>query len=176
MEGSGVNKTEINLKHLRSRSVRDLVANILSIDPSSHCTPLSNFICNTTNGSEFMVHTSYFEMHLPIGWHHMLTSGSKFYSAYCCSDPFFVRQQIISLCDQGLLFFNGKDWTWDLQKIKDTTISCDVVTMISEEIQQLPCLTKCTLMVSETTPFIFIITNNFNVWIMNITFEYYLLS
>ena len=54
--GSRINLTEIMLQNLNNYSVQELVANILSIDRSSQCVSLSNFICHVTNGSKYNRH------------------------------------------------------------------------------------------------------------------------
>mmetsp|Transcript_12829 Transcript_12829/g.27849 ORF Transcript_12829/g.27849 Transcript_12829/m.27849 type:complete len:527 (-) Transcript_12829:317-1897(-) len=63
---------------------------------------------------------------------------------FCVTDgnPFFVRQQIISLRDEGLLRFGSNGWVWDIDAIEKIQLGKNVVTMLSEKMQKLPLLTQ----------------------------------
>lgn len=48
------------------------------------------------------------------------------------ADPFFVRQQIISLRDEGWLRFGSNGWYWDIDTIEEIYDTSDnVVVMLS---------------------------------------------
>lgn len=64
-------------------------------------------------------------------------------------DPFFVRQQVISLRDEGLIRFGANGWHWDIEAIEQIHDTLgDVVNMLNEKMRRLPLLTQHALKVS----------------------------
>lgn len=78
--------------------------------------------------------------------YHLLTVCPIFSNA----DALFIRQQLISLFDNGLLSFDGNEWTCDIEKVEETgTLVEDIVGVVLDKIKRLPSLTQHTLMVSK---------------------------
>jgi predicted ATPase len=54
-------------------------------------------------------------------------------------DPLYIRQQIISLFDDGMLCFDGNEWTWNIAAIERAgMLSGDIASMVSDKIKRLP--------------------------------------
>mmetsp|Transcript_36638 Transcript_36638/g.77303 ORF Transcript_36638/g.77303 Transcript_36638/m.77303 type:complete len:1032 (-) Transcript_36638:196-3291(-) len=72
------------------------------------------------------------------------TSLANFVSRVSHGNPFFIRQQIISLRDDGLLRFGDNGWVWDVNEIDaiHDEILDDVVIMLSQKMKRLPSLTQ----------------------------------
>ena len=61
-------------------------------------------------------------------------------------DPFFVRQQIISLRDEGLLHWGDSGWVWKIKEIEEAYVEAsgadNVLLMLLEKMKKLPPLTQ----------------------------------
>ena len=70
----------------------------------------------------------------------------------CISDPFFIRQQIITLRDEGLIRFGDNGWVWDTEELEGVhdSVLGNVVVMLSEKMKQLPSLTQEVLKVGRS--------------------------
>ena len=142
LEHTRVSMTEILLKNLRKDSVRDLVANILSIDcrNNNHVKDLIHDDCDAT------------------GDNRNCASLANITDAICNitnGNPFFVRQQIIFWVDHGLISIDANQrWVWDIDKIKKCSVVGDMISTISEKIKKLPSLTQHALTVSLTFAFV----------------------
>lgn len=55
--------------------------------------------------------------------------------SFCLADPFFIRQQIVSLRDEGLLRFGNTGWVWDADELEGMhdDVFDNVVVMLSEK-------------------------------------------
>mmetsp|Transcript_25283 Transcript_25283/g.60782 ORF Transcript_25283/g.60782 Transcript_25283/m.60782 type:complete len:1028 (+) Transcript_25283:177-3260(+) len=72
------------------------------------------------------------------------TSLANFISRVTSGNPLFVRQQIISLRDEGLLRFGSDGWVWDIEAIEEIDLR-NVVNMLTDKMKRLPPLTQQTL-------------------------------
>ncbi|KAL7547914.1 hypothetical protein ACHAWF_011188 [Thalassiosira exigua] len=75
------------------------------------------------------------------------TSLSNFISHVTNGNPFFIRQQIMALKDEGLIRPGDNGWMWDIDDIEQKELLGDVVTMLSEKMKRLTNLTQQALMV-----------------------------
>eukprot|EP00804_Cyclotella_cryptica_P005610 CCRYP_000001-RE/>CCRYP_000001-RE protein AED:0.07 eAED:0.07 QI:0/0.85/0.75/1/0.85/0.5/8/3201/589 len=78
--------------------------------------------------------------------------SSRSLSDFLCrvtnGNPLMVRQQIISLLDNGLISFDNDSLTWDIQKIEESnTILRSLTIMTSHKIKRLSELTQRTLLI-----------------------------
>lgn len=142
-------KTEIALQCLSRNSIRELVAEILRIDNPNDCTSLANYISRITNGSEWKPNGPCLQCGL------LLVGTTHFNILHCVlsTDPFFIRQQISSLRDEGLLRFGNDGWVWDVNEIEEMhdDVLEDVVIMLLEKMKRLPPLTQQVLKVRAAT-------------------------
>ncbi|MGI0481413.1 diguanylate cyclase domain-containing protein [Geminocystis sp. CENA526] len=62
-------------------------------------------------------------------------------------NPFFVKQFLVNLYQKKLIYFNYKkrQWQWKIQKIINQNITDNVVALMINEINLLPCSTQCNL-------------------------------
>ena len=69
------------------------------------------------------------------------------------ADPFFIRQQIVSLRDEGLLRFGNNGWVWDAHELEGMhdDVFDNVVVMLSEKMKKLPPLNQEVLKVRSST-------------------------
>ena len=74
------------------------------------------------------------------------TSLANFISRVTNDNPYFIRQQIMALRDDGLLRFGSDGWVWNveeiMEEINDDLTSGDVVAILSLKMKRLPSLTK----------------------------------
>ena len=127
-------KTEIVLQSLRRNSVRELVAEILNMDPDSSLDSLVDFISRVTDGSKLCTCPQF---------HVYICQGTS-HDVFSSADPFFIRQHVISLRDKGLLRFANSKWVWnpdELEGIHDDVLD-NVVVMLTEKMKKLPSLTQ----------------------------------
>ena len=85
----------------------------------------------------------------------MLVGTTHFNILHCVlsTDPFFIRQQISSLRDEGLLRFGNDGWVWDVNEIEEMhdDVLEDVVIMLLEKMKRLPPLAQQALKVRAAT-------------------------
>jgi len=80
--------------------------------------------------------------------HRLNRSLSDFLCRVANGNALFIRQQLISLFDNGLLSFDGNEWTCDIEKVEETgTLVEDIVGVVLDKIKRLPSLTQHTLMI-----------------------------
>lgn len=132
--------TDIKVNGLSEDNVRELVSNMLEVKRADLCGALSNYLCRVTNGSESICCFCL----LSIDFTRALSIISLF-----ILDPLFVRQQIVSLFDDGLLRFDSSSqWTWDMAEIeKKCKLHGDIVSAITYKMKRLPSILQHILMV-----------------------------
>ncbi len=59
-------------------------------------------------------------------------------------NAFFVQQMLLSLYEEGVLYFNfeQKEWQWDISKIQALNITDNVVSLMAGKVQKLPMATQ----------------------------------
>lgn len=138
LEHTRITKTEIHLRNLGEKSVYDLVESTLNIDPKK---------------ARGMMPRTLEEMKLDNDERVEKCTSLKTLTHEVCNitngNPFFIKQQIIYWIGQGLLALDENDqWVWDIDKIRESNVLGDVVSMILEKIKMLPVSTQRALTVS----------------------------
>ncbi len=138
LEHTRITKTEIHLRNLREKSVYNLIESILNIDPKK---------------ARRMMPPAYEEIKFNDDESIKKCTSLKTLTREICNitngNPFFIRQQIIYWIGQGLLALDENDeWVWDIDKIKESSVLGNVVSMILEKMKTLPLSTQRALTVS----------------------------